>query len=129
MMEDKNSFYEKHKTEIIVAGVIVAVTIISITGAILITKNGGLFKRQNVTSLFKNGVKAKDSIIPPVSETIQNTVIDIPSNENIIEVSKHIRNLPEGWRASTEKAATAMQNGFDLVTNQTWVDDYSKLCA
>lgn len=38
--------------------------------------------------------------------------------------SKHIRNLPEGQKASAEKIATAEANGFKLEDGQTWVDDY-----
>ena len=38
--------------------------------------------------------------------------------------SKHIRNLPEGYKASAEKIATAEANGFKLEDGQTWVDEY-----
>lgn len=45
---------------------------------------------------------------------------------NPYDVSKHIRNLPKGQRASAEKIATAMENGFELKEGQTWVTDYVK---
>ena len=38
--------------------------------------------------------------------------------------SKHIRNLPEGYKASAEKIASAEENGFNLKEGQTWVDEY-----
>ena len=42
------------------------------------------------------------------------------------EVDPHIRNLPAGWHASPEKAATALEHGFKLLDGQTWVDTYVK---
>lgn len=127
-MEEKKSFFEKvkeHKTEII----IVSVTIVSAVGAILIVKNWDVIKGQTVDNLFKNGMKANDNIIPHATEAIENAVISIPSNERVIDVSKHIRNLPEGWKASAEKLDSAIKTEFVLGAHQTWVDDYSKLCA
>ena len=35
-----------------------------------------------------------------------------------------IRNLPEGYKASVEKIASAEANGFNLKEGQTWVDEY-----
>ncbi|MDR3542714.1 MAG: hypothetical protein P4L69_17390 [Desulfosporosinus sp.] len=127
-MGEKKSFYEKvkeHKTEIIIAGV----TIISIAGAVLIAKSWDLLKNQNVAILLKDGVKGNDAIIPFVPEAVQNVVINIPSNGRVIDVSRHIRNLPMGWMASSEKLDSAIKNGTVLGANQTWVDTYSKLCA
>ena len=40
------------------------------------------------------------------------------------DVSKHIRNLPYGFKASTEKIATAGENGYVLNEGQTWVKNY-----
>lgn len=127
-MKDKKNSYEKskaHKTEIIIIGI----TIVTITGAVLIAKNCGLFKPQNTANLLKNGAKTKNKIVPLIPETIQKTVVDIPFNEKIINVSKFIRNLHEGWKASPEKLESALKYGFELEPNQTWVDDYSKRCA
>jgi len=42
------------------------------------------------------------------------------------EVDPHIRNLPAGWHASPEKAATALEHGFELLDGQTWVEAYRK---
>ena len=42
------------------------------------------------------------------------------------DVSKHIRNLPEGWHASPGKVATALETGIELLDGQTWVDSYWK---
>ena len=42
------------------------------------------------------------------------------------EVSKHLRNLHEGWHPSAEKIASAAANGFELGEGQTWVDTFTK---
>lgn len=42
------------------------------------------------------------------------------------DVSEHIRNLPEGRKASTEKIATADTHGHTLMPGQTWVKAYRK---
>ena len=47
-------------------------------------------------------------------------------NNTLIEVSPHIRNLHEGWSASTNKIETALEHGFCLKEGQTWVDSYEK---
>ncbi len=127
-IQKKKSFFEKvkeHKTEIIIAGV----TITSIAGAVLTAINWNSFRSHNVTSLLKEGGKVNDDIIPHVSEAIENAVSRIPSNGRVIDVSKHIRNLPDGWKASSEKLDSAKKARIILGAHQTWVDDYSKLCA
>ena len=48
------------------------------------------------------------------------------ASEIPFEVSKHLRNLPEGWNPSAEKVATAAANGFELGQGQTWVDTFTK---
>lgn len=42
------------------------------------------------------------------------------------DVSSHIRNLPNGWEASAEKIAMAVEMGFELKPGQTWVESYVK---
>jgi len=116
---------KEHKTEIIIAGV----AIISIAGAILIVNSGNLVKNPNIATLLKSSVKSKTKIAPIVHETTQNTVINIPSNEKVIDVGQHIRNLSKGYKASPEKLASAIPNGIELGTNQTWVEAYTKLIA
>lgn len=126
--QNKKSFFEKvieHKNEIIIAGV----AIVSIGGIVLIAKNRNLFSNHNIANLFKNGIKTNCDTIPHVAEVTENTVISIKSKERVIDVSKHIRNLPEGWKASSEKLDSAIKSGIVLGENQTWVDSYFKLCA
>lgn len=40
------------------------------------------------------------------------------------DVAEHLRNLPNGWKASAEKIATAAEHGYDLRPGQTWVEAY-----
>lgn len=47
-----------------------------------------------------------------------------PPHKREAHASKHIRKLPNGQKASPEKIATAKENGFDLQSGETWVDDY-----
>ncbi|MBW6475007.1 MAG: hypothetical protein K0B14_17910 [Anaerolineaceae bacterium] len=112
-MKGKKIFFEKvkeHETEI--------------KGAITI-----VFMFGTVINLFKNGSKANDVSSPHVTEIIENNVNSINANGRVVNVTKHIRNLPEGWKASPEKINSAIKKGVLLETNQTWVDDYSKKLA
>ena len=43
-----------------------------------------------------------------------------------IDVTEHIRNLPEGWHASEKKIASAAEHGYNLQPGQTWVENYTK---
>lgn len=129
-MKEKKSFLEKvkeHKTEIIIAGV----AIVSITGIIIVTKNWDTIKSFNIGNLFKDGIKAKTKtdLIVIVPEVTQNIIVDVPADIRLVEYSKHIRNLPEGWKPSLEKVVTALDIGIELAENQTWVKDYVKPLA
>lgn len=42
------------------------------------------------------------------------------------EVSKHIRNLPDGHHASQAKRDSATEYGITLGEGQTWVESYNK---
>lgn len=126
--QKKNGILEKmreHKTEIIIVGVLIA----SAVGVIMIVKKWDAIKGQTVVNLYKNGVKINDSMVPPVGGAIEKASNKIPSNVRVIDVRKHIRNLPEGWKASPQKVDLAMKSGIVLGLHQTLVDDYSKLCA
>ena len=62
------------------------------------------------------------------SETIIEDVVSIVNMEDdnvrVAHASKHVRKLPDGWKASPEKIATSKENGFDLKEGETWVDNY-----
>lgn len=126
-MRERKSFFEKvkeHKTEIIIAGI----AIVSIAGAIQLTKNWDIVKGKTVTDLLKQGAKIKVDGTPAVQTIVENAV-EIDSVKKIVDVNKHIRTLPTGNNASLAKLLTASENGFQLEMGQTWVDAYSKMCA
>lgn len=60
----------------------------------------------------------------PVQEAI--SVVTSTSESIPFEVSRHVRTLPRGWRASPEKVAAALENNIALMEGQTWVDSYVK---
>ena len=60
-----------------------------------------------------------------VLEASQETIASLNAREPF-DVTKHIRNLTGGRIPSEEKIRTAVDNGFVLGPNQTWVDTYTK---
>jgi hypothetical protein len=109
-MQEKKSFFEKakeHENEIILG-----IKFLSMVGEVI--------------SFFTNIVKANGGTSHHVTEIIDNNINSIQSTVRVVNVNKHIRNLPEGWKASAMKIVSASKNGITIETNQTWVDDYSK---
>lgn len=80
-----------------------------------------------LSSLWK---ELKRLITKPVEETGEKAVREAAAqkinHQTASEVSKHIRNLHEGWHASAQKIREAAANGFQLLEGQTWVKDYPK---
>ncbi|MHB9796100.1 hypothetical protein [Streptococcus suis] len=68
----------------------------------------------------------ESEIVNDRSDDVNNDVLLDTNLEEHRDIhrSKHIRNLPEGQKASPEKIRTAEENGFLLEDGQTWVDDY-----
>lgn len=48
----------------------------------------------------------------------------VPHSNTAHRVSEHIRNLPDGWKASSEKMKMAAHHGYELKPGQTWVKEY-----
>jgi len=69
-------------------------------------------------------------ISAPVIEVVPMTEITVIRMTDIeqshFDVSKHIRNLHEGWEASATKIATAAEHNYNLQPGQTWVDSFTK---
>lgn len=132
MEEKKKTFVtwvKKHKTELIIAGI----SVVAIIAVILGAKNNETL--EEVWASLKNMVKKEPKEIPSVAlpqvpEAVHISdvvVISTTHTEQIPhDVSEHIRNLHEGWKASTEKIATASERGYDLKPGQTWVEAYTK---
>jgi len=57
------------------------------------------------------------------------TITKIINNGESFDVIRHVRNLPNGWKASPEKIEEAVNLGINLLENQTIVDPYKKNVA
>ena len=133
-MEDRKSlirWIKGHKKQLIIAGISIGTLILIILGI----KNRAAIKA--VWDSLKGVVKHPTA---KAAEEVAKVVTDIPpapASENVtavvsnsetlpFEVSRHIRNLPDGWHASPEKVAEALKNSIILMDGQTWVDSYVK---
>lgn len=122
---------KEHKKELIIAGISIGTLILIILGI----KN-----RAAIKALWESLRKVVKHPTAKVTETVTKVTVEIPqepikevitavaSNSDTIpfEVSRHIRNLPDGWHASPEKVADALKNNIILMDGQTWVDSYMK---
>lgn len=120
-----------HKKELVIAGISTDTLILIILGV----KN-----RSSIMALWDslwNVAKQPTVKVPEMvtkaavnipQEPIKDAVAAVASNSDSIpfEVSRHIRNLPDGWHASPEKMAEALKNHIILVDGQTWVESYMK---
>lgn len=116
----------EHKKEIAIAGI----SITALVGLALGIKN------KETMEVFWNVLKNNDPKIPIKTETpkIVEQVSDIESvvipmhreYKEPFDVSSHIRNLHEGWKASPEKLAKAAAYGIELLPGQTLVEGYTK---
>ena len=116
----------EHKKEIAIAGI----SITAMVGLVLGIKN------KEVMEALWNALKNTDSKIPIKTETpritekvsnIESVVIPMHREYKApFDVSSHIRNLHEGWKASPEKLERAAAYGIDLLQGQTLVESYTK---
>ncbi len=130
MEKEKKTFVDwikEHKKELIIAGVSIATIIAVIVGI----KNHKALE-EAWASLRKLVEKTPEMIpvaklmsvteVTPVKDIVE---INIVTADRIPhDVAEHLRNLPEGWKASAEKIATAAEHGYDLLPGQTWVEAY-----
>lgn len=130
MENEKKTFVDwikAHKKELIIAGV----SIVAIIAAVIGIKNHKDLEKA-WASLRKIVEKTPKTI--PVKKTVPVTgdvpvkkIVDIniiPAEKVPHDVVEHLRNLPEGWRASEQKIATAAEHGYNLLPGQTWVESY-----
>jgi len=125
---------KEHKKELLIAG-------ISIGALILIVL--GIKNKDEIMALWNTLRKVPKQPTVKVTETVRKVTTEYPiepvqpvqdvfdavsskSDSLPFEVSRHIRNLPEGWHASPEKIAEALENNIILMDGQTWVERYMK---
>lgn len=116
----------EHKKEIAIAGI----SITALVGLGLDIKN------KEAMEVFWNALKNNDPKIPIKTEaprikeqvsSIESVVIPMHREyKKPFDVSSHIRNLHEGWKASPEKLAKAAAYGIELLPGQTLVEGYTK---
>lgn len=116
----------EHKMEIAIAG-------ISITAMVRLVLG---IKNKEVMEVFWNALKNTDPKIliktetPRITEQVSNIEgVVIPMHREYkapFDVSFHIRNLHEGWKASPEKLAKVAAYGIELLPGQTLVEGYTK---
>ena len=124
---------KKHKKGILIVGG----TIIAIGAGYVAYKNW-----DSITSIFKTikpapivinnppaSIKVALPVVDVIPETPTEAISKIINNGEPFSVCGHPRNLPKGWNASAEKIALALEYGFELGENQTWVENYLKNCA
>lgn len=127
------NWIKDHKKELIIAGLSV-LGIAVIIAAILGARNAQALE-QISTSLRrmveKPSAKPKVTAIPSSDVCIQAEIISNVSDGIITglrraphEVTEHIRNLPKGYNASSEKLVMAVERGIELMPGQTIVTSY-----
>ena len=122
-----NKWIKAHKKQLTLAGIGVAALIAVVLGI------------KNKDSLIELWTSLKGTVEPTagkISEAAAPTVDDIPEDAPLLllsndprvsqEIRRHIRNLHEGWEASPEKKASALEMGIILEKGQTWVEGYVK---
>ncbi len=143
MKEDKNTFIKwikEHKKELKIAGISVAVLIALVLAiknrAALadvmkkvmasVSKSNKTVAAQTVKAVKADSCARVTDIAKAVPQPTQSITTSAQVDRIPFDVHKHVRNLPEGYHASPDKIATALENGIELLENQTWVVDYTK---
>lgn len=133
-MEERRGLIDwikEHKKELIIAGIGIGTLLL----VVLSIKN-----RETINAIWDSLRKTVKQPTAKVTEAVIQATMEIPtepiqeivtvasSNSETIpfEVSRHIRNLPDGYHASPRKIAEALKNNIILMDGQTWVDSYIK---
>ena len=118
---------KKHKKELIIAGV----SITTIMAGLIGIKKSGVIEavwkslRKQIEKEPKN--KPVRLLVPVFNEVSAQDIIEsrhMAINRLPHNVSEHLRNLSEGYKASQEKISTAAEHGYELLPGQTWVEGY-----
>lgn len=126
--EKKKTFFDfvKEHKKVIAIG---AVTACAVVVGVVIFKSRTATNARNIEEVVAKGLKAHSEAISVRSAVIEaGHASNLPSNK-LINVSEHLRNLPDGWKASQSKIDLAARYGFSLEDHQTWVNSYVKTAA
>ena len=125
------NWIKAHKKELIIAGISVGTLIMIVLG--FENKKSIAIAWDSLSKVLKQPatkvpVPVTKATVEIPLEPIHEVIAAVASNSGSLpfEVSRHIRNLPDGWHASPGKIAEALNNGIILMDGQTWVDSYMK---
>ena len=117
------NWIKSHKKEILLSGTL---TLIAIGGVILAYNSDECTWEFPEIPTGKNSeqkiLNSTKPILLPVATS--HAISDDPTK--VIDIEPYLRNLPNGYHPSAEKIATALENGFNLNENQTWVDKHTR---
>lgn len=135
-MKDRKGIKEwiyNHKSELLYAGVgLIAVGIVIYKNSDQLNKIWLNIAQDIEISTDKNILNVNEMIVNRTNENLsllKSTVTNHTENVKFIEITNHVRNLPTGWQASSEKVLKAKRNGYHLGAGQTWVESYTKSVA
>ena len=115
-------------------------TVLLIGGGVLLAVGGiAIYKNwDKILKLISAGLSVEKAVARAsdmVEEVVDATAVSpgavskVLNNGEPFNVSRHIRNLSDGRKASPRKVAEAAQYGIALMDGQTWVDAYFKNTA
>lgn len=116
------NWVKSHKKQILLYGTL---TVIVIGGVILVNnshKRSWEFPEIPTGEDFEQ--KILNSTIPIIPIATACAISD--EHSKVIEIEPYLRNLPNGYHPSAEKISTALEHGFNLNENQTWVDKHTR---
>lgn len=140
-------FWHEHKTACCVAGGIAVGTLGFLCAKYMldwrVAEIGSAIKNSNgkIRQITAESQKKAIEVIQNPVEMSENFGVSADTGASIISartytlptepfnVHMHIRNLPDGWHHSPEKALEAAELKIDLLPNQTLVDQYPKYAA
>ena len=128
--EDKNmkeertakEWIKEHKTELICGGI----GIVAVVGILFGIKNRDAIKTVvKGTELLPQKAPAPVAALHDITPVADNILPPLATPKRAPhEVARHLRKLPEGYKASAEKIAAATELGYALQPGQTFVEAY-----
>lgn len=115
-------FVKEHK-KIIAIG---AITTCAVVVGIVIVKNRTATNVLNIEEVAAKGLKTHVDVISVDSVVVEACHESNLPSYKLINVNEHLRNLPDGCKASQSKIELAAQYGISLGDHQTWVNSYAK---
>lgn len=118
-----SNWIKSHKKQIFLYG---SLALIVVGGAVLLrTSNESTWQITEISKSRKSDqiiLNSAKTIISPATKA--HTISTEPAK--IIDIEPYLRNLPKGYHVSADKISTALEHGFNLNENQTWVDKHTR---